>query len=174
VNAASQGETMRILIICAAAAALALSGCGRRDADKEATPASVAAPAPASPAEAALRAQAGKHYQDFAAAPGMGLYGVENLGLDTAEAARFSQNMEVTTPGSIVTSNGVTALVFTGCRQHNCGATASVLAIDVATGDAFVGVKDDAGEAVLKSNARLQMLLTSTSPSRAWSRPVRG
>jgi hypothetical protein len=167
-----KGETMRILFLCAAMAALAVTGCGRRETAKE-TAAPAAAAVLTTPNEAALRTQAGRTYADFAATPGMERYAAEHLDLGTPGAARFSRSMAVATPGAIVSANDVTALVFTGCMQHNCGGTLSVLAIDVATGDAFVGVKDEDGETVLKSNARLQMLLTSTSPTHAWTNPKR-
>ncbi|MGE0828762.1 MAG: hypothetical protein AB7O04_05345 [Hyphomonadaceae bacterium] len=170
---------MKLLSVAALILAAALAGCGQREgAEEKISPtAHLASEIPETPGAtaAALRAQAGQYYADFIKAEGMSRYAVENLGLNPEAAARFASSMDVTAPSIVAEHDGLEALVFFGCAAHNCGGlTASVLAIDLATGDAFVGVKDEAGESILKSNARLQMLLTQTSPTRTWTDPVKG
>ncbi|MBI1188548.1 MAG: hypothetical protein GC206_14650 [Alphaproteobacteria bacterium] len=167
---------MRTMLVIAAAAALLLPACGERSQGPAAAPQPVAAVAPESETAAALRAARGKYYFDFVKDAGMERYAAENLGLDAQAAARFSQNMDIQGVGAIAAANGVEALVFTGCAEASCGGGAgplSVIAIDVQSGDAFVGVKDAEGEAVLKPLPRIQMLLTETSPTNSWSNPTR-
>lgn len=154
-------------IMLAAAMALALAACGQQPAQQAAAP-EVAEPTVATPA-ALLRNHIGSAYPAFVQQPGMGRYAPQNLGLG-AETERFAGAMQAPAASRAIADSGVEALVFTGCAAADCAAS-GVLAIDLATGDAFVGVKDAAGEAILKPNARLQMLLTATSPSRAWSDP---
>lgn len=167
---------MRITLFVSVLAALALAGCGARDKEEAAEPQPAAAVAPESETAAALRAARGKYYFDFVKEAGMERYAAENLGLDAQAAARFSRNMDIQGVGTIAAANGVEALVFTGCVEASCGGGAgplSVIAIDTQSGDAFVGVKDAEGESVLKPLPRIQMLLTETSPTNAWSNPTR-
>ncbi|NWG52937.1 MAG: hypothetical protein HXY28_04395 [Hydrogenophilaceae bacterium] len=167
---------MRTRLIVSLIAALALQACGERSKEPAAAPQPAAAPAPESELAAALRAARGKYYFDFVKEAGMERYAAENLGLDAQAAARFSRNMDIQGVGAIAAANGVEALVFTGCVEASCGGGAgplSVIAIDVQSGDAFVGVKDAEGETVLKPLPRIQMLLTETSPTNSWSNPTR-
>ncbi|MGE3250170.1 MAG: hypothetical protein AB7J28_14190 [Hyphomonadaceae bacterium] len=163
-------------VVLAAALAAALAACGQQQpAEKTASVQPAASlPPQVAPVTSALRAQDGVYYMDFVRASGMERFAIEQLGLPQDQAARFSRSMDVQTPSRIVTSNGVEALVFVGCMAHNCPNGTSVIAIDTATGDLFAGVKDEEGETILRPNARLQMLLTQTSPTQAWSDPVRG
>ena len=159
----------------AVVALILLASCGQRapaDQAAEVTPA--AAPAPENSVADALRPQANAYYADFVRAPGMERFAIDRLGLGAEAAARLTRNMDVQTPGALIAANGVEALVFFGCMAHNCANAAGVLAIDTATGDVFAGVRDEAGEVILKPNARLQMLLTQTSPTQSWADPRRG
>jgi len=168
---------MRTLVLTSVFAALLTAACGERAKEKEPeTAPAAAAAAPESEAAAQLRAARGKYYFDFVKEPGMERYAAENLGLDPQSAARFSRNMDIQGVGVIASANGNEALVFSGCAESNCGGGAgplSVIAIDLQSGDAFVGVKDSEGEAVLKPVPRVQMLLTETSPTNSWANPAR-
>lgn len=157
------------------AAALLLAACNQQS-PQESAPQAVMAPPSAVSQTALLRAQVGKTYTDFVQAPGMQRYAASGLGFAESSAAeRFDRNMQTLFPSVVVNGNDLEALVFSGCMAHACGGeSVGVLAIDLATGDAFVGVKDADGETVLKPNARLQMLLTQTSPTHAWTDPPAG
>lgn len=170
---------MRVWIVMAALA-LAAAGCGDREKAKDNPVQPAAAPVQqqhaTGPLADQLRSQAGRYYFDFVREAGMDKYAAQNLGLTPEDAARFSRNMDIQGGGVLASANGVEALVFTGCSETNCGGGAgplSVIAIDLSTGDAFVGVKDEDGETVLKSVPRLQMLLTETSPTNSWTNPQR-
>jgi hypothetical protein len=67
-----------------------------------------------------------------------------------------------------VQGGGAEALVFRGCAEEGCDAGAAVVAIDVRTGVAFVGVRDVGGADELAPNDRVEALLRLNSPTRAW------
>jgi len=74
-------------------------------------------------------------------------------------------------PGEVLAGGGAQALVFGGCADTGCADGRSVVAIDLATGDAFVGVHDAGGRDVLEPNDRLEALLRLNSPTRSWDDP---
>jgi hypothetical protein len=155
------------------AAALSAGGCGQvglgpHRAASEPTPLA----APTSPLPD-FRAYAGQTYAAFVAQPGMERYSLEALGLSHDEQARFTYAMANQAAGVLTSGGGSEALVFSGCAPSGCLEGLSVLAIDVGTGDAFVGVSDMTGAAELAPNDRLEALLRLTSPSRTWDDPVR-
>lgn len=127
--------------------------------------------APSAPAAASVpdfRPHAERTYADFAAAPGFESYGLSALGLSEAEQARFARNMADAAPGRLVAGGGAEALVFSGCAAGGCAEGMSVLAIDLATGAAFVGVRDADGADELAPNHRVEALLRLMSASRRW------
>ncbi|MES1157114.1 MAG: hypothetical protein ABUL73_04960 [Alphaproteobacteria bacterium] len=135
-------------------------------------PAPAAASAKAAAPDAGVRRYAGSYYDDFIKQPGMQRFAPEQLGLNPAQLKRFQDAMQVETPAPLASGGGAEALVFEGCRQHDCPTAVAVLAIDAATGEVFVGVRDEQGEAVLKANDRLEALLDATSPSQHWDDPL--
>ena len=100
-------------------------------------------------------------------------YAITALGLSDAEQARFAHAMTNQAPAVLTSGGGSEALVFSGCAPSGCLEGLSVVAIDVATGEAFVGVSDMTGAAELSPNDRLEALLRLTSPSQTWDDPVR-
>jgi hypothetical protein len=121
----------------------------------------------------ALRAQAGAYYFDFYKAPAFQRFAPSRLGLPAAAAKRFELTMAVASPGLVVSAGGTQALVFSGCVAHDCASTAAVLAIDLSSGETFVGVSDEGGDSVLKPNPGLQKLLEVASPTHVWKDPPR-
>jgi hypothetical protein len=71
-------------------------------------------------------------------------------------------------PAVLVQGGGAEALVFRGCAQEGCEAGAAVVAIDIDTGGAFVGVRDVGGADELAPNDRVEALLRLNSSSRRW------
>ncbi len=120
-----------------------------------------------------LRAQTGKTYADFVVQPEMERYSLTALGLSHDEQARFTFSMANQAVGILATGGGSEALVFSGCAPSGCLEGLSVVAINVVTGEAFVGVSDMRGAATLTPNDRLEVLLRLTSPSQTWDDPVR-
>ena len=154
----------------AALAVLALAGCdqiglGPRQADS--APPAVVAPEPIPD----FRPFAGSAYADFAGRPEFQRYGVAGLGLAPDDEARLSAAMAATTPGWIAHGGGAQALLFTGCAAGGCEAGRGVVAIDLATGGVFAGVRDAQGQTELAPNARLEALLRLSSPNRSWDNP---
>lgn len=153
------------------AAVLMLVGCGQvglgpRHADS--------APVATAQTVPDFSSYAGQSYTDFTAEPGMERYSLPELGVDgTVEAQRFNHAMANPQPGLIAGGGGAEALVFSGCAPSGCLEGLSVVAIDVGTGDVFVGVSDMGGVARLAPNDRLEALLRLTSPSQSWDDPVR-
>jgi hypothetical protein len=115
-----------------------------------------------------LRPHSGELYVDFLAQPGMDRFGLEALGLSDAERSRVQAALPPTTEARLVSGGGAEALVFAGCAQPGCGDGVAVLAIDMATGAAFVGVRDAEGADMLVPNPRVEALLRLNSPSRRW------
>jgi hypothetical protein len=120
-----------------------------------------------------FRAHAGETYAEFVAQPGMERYSLTALGLSHDEQARFSYAMADPAAGILASGGGSEALVFSGCAPSGCLEGLSVVAINVATGEAFVGVSDMRGAVTLAPNDRLEVLLRLTSPSQTWDDPVR-
>jgi hypothetical protein len=155
----------RIVSACLLAAG-ALMGCdqislGPRAADS--APPVVAPPAP----RIDLRPFAGATYPDFAAraeAPAP-------LDLSATDEARLTAAMAAPQPSWIARGGGAEALLFTGCAAEGCAAGRAVVAFDLATGAAFVGVRDAAGATELAPNPRLEALLRLSSPDRDWDDP---
>ena len=164
-------------VVLAAALVSALAACGPKGPPKmertvPAAPAVV--PRPMSDAEKALRAQVGVYYFDFEKDPAFKRYTPAGLEFPAASAKRFNRAMNVASPAVMAIEGNVDVLVFAGCVPHNCGDTAGVLAIDVVTGDVFAGLKDEQGELIIKQAPALQKVLEETSPTRAWTNPLRG
>ncbi|HRP12131.1 MAG TPA: hypothetical protein PLK37_13970 [Terricaulis sp.] len=129
-------------------------------------PAAAAAPAPD------LRGLAGVDYLDFTARPEFTRYSAEGLGLSTADQARLMAAMSGSPrPSWIADGGGARALLFTGCAAEGCASGRGVVAIDLATGAAFAGVRDSAGRTELAPNPRLEALLRLSSPERTWDTP---
>jgi hypothetical protein len=154
----------------AALTALGIAGCerlglGPHRADS-AQPAAVEEPAAPD-----LRPHDGEFYADFTAQPGLERYGVEALGLGEAEQSRVQAALSARTEARLVMGGGAEALVFAGCAQTGCSEGMTVLAIDVATGTAFLGVRDVQGADVLVPNARVEALLRLSSTARRWDDP---
>jgi len=120
-----------------------------------------------------LRPYVGESYAAFAAAPAMQRYSLDGLGLPGAEQARFRHSMTNSAPALLARGGGAEALVFSGCAPSGCLEGLSVVAVDVGTGEVFVGVSDSGGAAQLVPNDRLEALLRLTSPSQTWDDPVR-
>jgi hypothetical protein len=99
-------------------------------------------------------------------------YGAAALGLTAAEQERFARAMAAPAPAWIASGGGAQALVFTGCAEAGCGAGRAVLAIDTATGAAFMGVRDEGGAVELVVNDRVEALLRLASPTRNWHDPA--
>jgi hypothetical protein len=149
-------------------AALAATACGQL-APERAAPAP--APAAASEAPPDLRPHAGETYADFVAAAGA-RYTPDSMGLPAADRARLWRGMATATPAQLLTGGGAEALVFKGCSEQGCEDGSAIVAIDVATGAAFAGVRDVGGADVLAPNERLEALLRLNSPTRSWEDPV--
>jgi hypothetical protein len=144
----------------------ALVGCDGAPAPTFGPPAAQAAAAPD------LRPLQGTRYSELSARPGMENYALAALGLSEAEQARVERAMAVSGPAQIASGGGAEALVFAGCAAAGCAEGRAVLAIDLATGSAFVGVRDGAGMDELAPNDRVEALLRLSSPTRRWDDPA--
>lgn len=156
-----------------ALAALALCACDRLSlGPPHAEPAPVvqspAAPAPT--ADPALRSHAGETYAVFVAASGAA-YAPDALGLGAGDRTRVWRAMAAPEAGQVLSGGGAEALVFRGCAETGCGDGVAIVAVDVTTGMAFVGVKDAGGAEVLMPNDRVEALLRLNSPTRSWDNP---
>jgi len=129
-----------------------------------------APPAPVSAADPALRGHAGETYAAFAGGAGAH-YAPDALGLSAGDRARVWRAMATGQAGQILSGGGAEALVFSGCADTGCADGKAVVAVDLATGDAFVGVRDVGGGDVLEPNDRLEALLRLNSPTRGWDDP---
>jgi len=159
------GSLPRSLIL---AAALGVAACGQLAPERTAP-----APAPAVASEEApdLRPHAGETYAAFVAAAGA-RYTPDSMGIPAADRARLWRGMATATPAQLLTGGGAEALVFKGCSDQGCEEGSAIVAIDVATGAAFAGVRDVGGADVLAPNERLEALLRLNSPTRSWENPV--
>ncbi len=148
-------------------AALGAAACDRLASER-------AAPVPASAAASEevpdLRPHAGETYADFVAAAGV-RYTPDSMGIPAADRARLWRGMATATPGELLTGGGAEALVFKGCSDQGCADGFAIVAIDVATGAAFAGVRDVGGADVLAPNERIEALLRLNSPTRSWEDP---
>jgi hypothetical protein len=158
----------RVQFIGVFTAAMAVIGCDQVGlAPKAARSAPVQAAAPAPMPD--FRTAVGQDYRAFAARPEMAAYTAPGFGLSDSDRARFESAMAVSAgPSWIATGGGAEALVFAGCADTGCDVGRAVLAIDVATGAAFVGAVDAQGTETLVPNPRVEALLRLSSPSRAW------
>lgn len=156
-----------------AAAVLGAGGCDQLGMGPQRAASGPPAVTPINDAIPDFRAHAGQTYADFIASPGMERYSLTALGVGADEQTRFSHAMSNQAVGILATGGGSEALVFSGCAPSGCLEGLSVVAINVATGEAFVGVSDMAGTATLAANDRLEVLLRLTSPSQTWDDPVR-
>lgn len=123
-----------------------------------------AEPAPA-PVDA--QAQVGVTYAQFVADAGRS-FAPEALGVPAADRARLWRAMASGASGEILDGGGVQALVFRGCAEEGCDGGAAVVAIDAASGEALIGVRDQGGADLLLPNDRLEALLRLRSPSGRW------
>ena len=163
----------RVIALCvSAAAALWAGGCEQLGQGPDrAAPSTPRAAVAAAPPD--LRAHTGQTYADFVAQPGMERYSLTALGLSHDEQVRFNYAMANPAVGTLASGGGSEALVFSGCAPSGCLEGLAVVAINVTTGEAFVGVSDTRGAATLAPNDRLEVLLRLTSPSQTWDDPVR-
>jgi hypothetical protein len=151
-------------------AVVLVAGCERLGLGPESAKSSPAAPAAEAPE---VRGHAGESLQEFLSQPEMERYQLEALGLTAGEAARFEASMSPATPGELVSGGGAEALAFTGCAAAGCDEGVAILAVDAATGAAFVGVRDEQGADVLMPNPRIEALLRLSSASGQWHDPAR-
>ena len=159
---------MRELTLALALAALA-AGCSRAVVTPPLGPAQAEATALAVPD---FRPHIGQTYSAFVAAPEMTRYSPDELGLSAADQARIGRAMASPMPGSVAEGGGAQALVFGGCAASGCADGTALMAIDLATGGAFVGVRDSAGTEILVPNDRIEALLRINAPSRRWDDPA--
>ncbi|QGZ95248.1 hypothetical protein [Terricaulis silvestris] len=153
----------RMLVVAALTAA---GGCGQLAPERTAP-----GPAPALAAVAPdVSPHAGQTYSEFVAAAGAS-YSPDALGIPAADRVRLWRGMAEATPSALLTGGGAEALVFRGCSEQGCEEGVSIVAIDVATGVAFAGVRDVGGADVLAPNERVEALLRLNSPTRAWDNP---
>lgn len=148
-----------------AALAAVTAGCDQVTAPAPA-PAPALAASPAAPVPA-LESYSGRSYAEFVAAH-PDRFTPEALGLAPDDVPRL-QAVMVSSAGALLEGGGVEALVFRGCAASGCGEGLGVVAIDGATGAAFVGVVDGAGRDVLAPNERLEALLRLNTPNRDWA-----
>jgi len=94
------------------------------------------------------------------------------LDLNEADSARLLQSMATGGIGEVLAGGGAEALVFRGCAAQGCEQGSAIVAVDVSSGAAFVGVKDAAGTHVLTPNDRVEALLRLNSPTRSWYNPA--
>jgi hypothetical protein len=148
-------------------AVAAASGCDRLSSrePEEAAPTVQAAPAPAPVPD--LQAFSGRGFGDFVTAH-EARFSSDALGIAAADAARLQRAMFVSA-GALQQGGGAEALVFRGCAASGCSDAVAVVAIDGATGAAFVGVRDRAGKDVLAPNDRLEALLRLNASTRDWA-----
>ena len=161
----------RILILSALAATLAGAGCERLALGP---PQAASAPSAARGTQDVpdLRPFAGATFEEFLAQPGMEGYAPAALGLSEADAMRLEAAMARPAPAPLASGGGAEAIVFSGCAAAGCDQGRGVVAIDLETGAAFVGVRDASGETEFRPNPRVEALLRLTSPSRRWDDPA--
>ncbi|MEZ6021880.1 MAG: hypothetical protein R3C16_00260 [Hyphomonadaceae bacterium] len=102
----------------------------------------------------------------------MAAFTASGIGLSEPDQGRLNQAMAESEPGFIASGGGVQALVFRGCAAPGCDAGRAVHAIDLASGDVFIGVSDAAGAEALAPNERIEALLRLSSPTRRWDDPA--
>jgi hypothetical protein len=146
--------------------AVAAAGCDLMSAGPAPAPATAeATPAPEPIGD--LAEFGGRSFIEFVAAH-RDRFSPSALGLSEADVARLQRAMAAST-GAVQEGGGAEALVFRGCAASGCGDGVAVVAIDGATGAAFVGVRDGAGKDVLAPNDRLEALLRLNAPTRDWA-----
>ncbi|HET9232336.1 MAG TPA: hypothetical protein VFO00_13690 [Vitreimonas sp.] len=122
--------------------------------------------APVAQPVADLASYSGRPYADFVATH-QDRFAPEALGLAALDSGRLQHAMAASS-GALLQGGGAEAMVFRGCATNGCGEGVAVVAIDPATGGAFVGVRDAAGKHVLAPNERLEALLRLNAPTRDW------
>lgn len=132
---------------------------------------SAPAPAPVSAPVPNLSGFVGAAYPEAATRAGFERFTPTALGLAEADQARLAAAMADAQPSWVAAGGGAHALLFTGCAAEGCETGRAVVAIDMATGAAFVGVRDSQGATELAPNPRLEALLRLTSPDRGWENP---
>ena len=154
-------------LILAAASLLGAGSCERISAERVAPE-----PAPAAAAAPALELNpfTGLAFSEFVARNHD--YEPEALGLSAADRSRLWRAMAIPTVGTMVDGGGAQALVFRGCAETGCDDGLAVVAVDAATGMAFVAVRDAGGGVVMSSNDRVEALLRLNSPTRDWADPA--
>lgn len=154
-------------LILAAASLVLAAGCERISAER-------VAPEPATAVAAApiqnLNPFIGLDFSQFVARNRD--YEPEALGLSAADRSRLWRAMAIPTVGTMIDGGGAQALVFRGCAETGCGDGLAVVAVDAATGMAFVAVRDAGGGVVMSSNDRVEALLRLNSPTRDWADPA--
>ncbi len=147
---------------------LAVAGCDQG----VVAPPSITGPGPAEAhADPGLRAHEGQSYAEFSAVPELARYAPAGLGIGEAGQRRFERAMSQSAPGWIVEGGGLSALVIVGCDASACADAAAILAIDLASGEAYGAVRDASGRDVLLGNDRLQALVEATTPADRWADP---
>lgn len=154
-------------LILAAATLMFAAGCGRFSAERVATePATAVAAEPAPD----LNPFIGIAFSEFVARDQN--YEPEALGLSAADRSRLWRAMAVPTMGAMMDGGGVRALVFRGCAETSCDDGLAVVAVDAASGLAFVAVRDAGGAVVFIPNDRVEALLRLNSLTRDWADPA--
>jgi len=156
---------MRLAALSLAAAGLLLGAACDRLAlgPPTAEPAPVAAPA----AIADFRPFAGRTYADLVAAHPS--YTADAQHLSPPELARFNAAMVTQQPAWLISGGGAEVLVFAGCAADGCAAGRAILAVDVATGEALMGLRDGQGSSEFVQNERVEALLRLNAPTRQWA-----
>ncbi len=131
-------------------------------------PAPTTEPPPAPVEDLGLRQHVGQRFETFTQSVGMARFAPSRLGLNEADQTRLVVDMAVTQPSVLAQGGGASALLFTGCATTGCADGMGLVAIDVASGAVFIGVRDAHGRDVLLPNDRLEALLEATSATRQW------
>lgn len=143
---------------------LALGACDQLAAPQAESP--LGPPAAAAAPVADLQTFAGRPFADLVAAH-PDRFGNDALSLNAAESARLGQVI-ASGQGAVLDGGGAEALVFRGCAASGCAEGVGIVAVDAATGAAFVGVRDGDGADILVPNDRLEALLRLNATSRDW------
>jgi hypothetical protein len=160
----------RTFLRTALCAAVLAAGCDQLGLGPPRATSAPAEPPPAPVAIADLRPSVGEIFPAFASGVGA-RYSPEQLELAAADRARFWRAMANPAASDLVQGGGAEALVFRGCAETGCLEGYAVVAIDTATGAAFIGVRDAGGSEALVANERMEALLRLNSPGRAWDDP---
>ena len=147
--------------------AVVAAGCDQIAGREVAPGPGAAVAAPVSNPVADLETYSGRSYPDFVTSH-QERFSPAALGITAADEGRLQHAIAMSS-GALLQGGGAEALVFRGCAANGCGEGVAVVAIDGATGGAFVGVRDGAGNDVLAANERLEALLRLNTPTRDWA-----